>query len=45
MKDLYGNAVNVGDKVLLEGVGIITEGTVVKPEIIGLDQMLNPETK
>ena len=36
---------NVGDKVLLEGVGIITEGTAIKPELVDFNEVLNPTTK
>lgn len=32
----------VGDKILLEGVGVITEGTAIKPQLITLNEMLNP---
>ena len=36
---------NVGDKVVLEGVGIITEGTAIKPELVDFNEVLNPTTK
>lgn len=34
---------NVGDKVLLEGIGIITEGTAIKPELVPMTEVLNPK--
>lgn len=34
---------NVGDKVLLEGIGIITEGTAIKPELVPMNEVLNPK--
>lgn len=34
---------NVGDKVVLEGIGIITEGTAIKPELVSQDEVLNPK--
>lgn len=36
---------NVGDKVVLEGVGIITEGTAIKPELVEYNEVINPTTK
>jgi membrane fusion protein (multidrug efflux system) len=34
---------NENDKFLVEGVGIITEGTPIKPEVIDLKQLENPK--
>lgn len=36
---------NVKDKLLVEGVGLVTEGTVIQPQIITLDKLNNPEKK
>ncbi len=36
---------NVNDKVLIEGVGLITEGTPIKPEVVSLNEIVNPATK
>ncbi|AWM13503.1 efflux RND transporter periplasmic adaptor subunit [Flavobacterium sediminis] len=36
---------NVNDKVLIEGVGLITEGTPIKPEVVPLNDILNPTEK
>lgn len=36
---------NVNDKVLIEGVGIIPEGTQIKPEVIDFNTILNPNTE
>jgi membrane fusion protein (multidrug efflux system) len=34
---------NPNDKFLVEGVGIVTEGTQIKPEVIDLNQLDNPK--
>ncbi|MGA9638651.1 efflux RND transporter periplasmic adaptor subunit [Flavobacterium sp.] len=34
---------NVNDKILIEGVGIVTEGTPIKPEIVDYATIINPE--
>ncbi|MFC4741077.1 efflux RND transporter periplasmic adaptor subunit [Flavobacterium ponti] len=34
---------NANDKFLVEGVGIITEGTPIKPEVIDLKELNNPK--
>lgn len=34
---------NANDKFLVEGVGIITEGTQIKPEVVDLKQLENPK--
>lgn len=33
---------NVNDKILIEGVGLIAEGTPIKPEVVSLNEILNP---
>lgn len=36
---------NVKDKVLIEGVGIVTEGTTIKPEVVDFNAIMNSEKK
>lgn len=36
---------NVNDKILIEGVGIVTEGTLIKPEVVDFNTVINPEKK
>lgn len=39
------NGLNVNDKILIEGVGIVTEGTEIKPEVVDYNTVINPEKK
>lgn len=39
------NGLNIGDKVLIEGVGIVQEGTPIKPEVVDFNTIIAPETK
>jgi len=34
---------NVNDKILIEGIGIITEGTAIKPELVDYATVIKPE--
>jgi membrane fusion protein (multidrug efflux system) len=36
---------NVKDKILIEGVGIVSEGTVIKPELVDYATVITPEKK
>ncbi|WNM18899.1 efflux RND transporter periplasmic adaptor subunit [Flavobacterium capsici] len=36
---------NVNDKLLVEGVGIVQEGTPIKPEVVDFNSVITPETK
>lgn len=36
---------NVNDKILIEGVGIISEGTEIKPQLVDYSTIINPEKK
>lgn len=36
---------NIKDKILIEGVGIVAEGTVIKPELVDYTTIINPEKK
>ncbi|MEN9907680.1 MAG: hypothetical protein RLZZ540_821 [Bacteroidota bacterium] len=36
---------NVKDKILIEGVGIVAEGTVIKPELVDYATVITPEKK
>lgn len=33
----------VNDKILVEGIGIVTEGTLIKPETVDYDTVMNPK--
>lgn len=35
----------VNDKILIEGVGIVSEGTLIKPELIDYSTVINPNKK
>ncbi|MCG9792692.1 efflux RND transporter periplasmic adaptor subunit [Flavobacterium algicola] len=39
------SGLNVNDKVLIEGVGIVAEGTQIKPEVVDYKATINPTTK
>jgi membrane fusion protein (multidrug efflux system) len=39
------SGLNINDKVLVEGVGIVTEGTLIKPELVDFNSIINPTTK
>ncbi|WP_367752956.1 efflux RND transporter periplasmic adaptor subunit [Flavobacterium sp. WC2430] len=39
------SGLNVNDKVLVEGVGIVTEGTLIKPEVVDFNTIINPTKK
>lgn len=36
---------NANDKILIEGVGIVSEGTVIKPELVDYNTVISPEKK
>lgn len=36
---------NVNDKILIEGVGIISEGTEIKPQLVDYSTIISPEKK
>ena len=36
---------NIKDKVLIEGVGIVAEGTPIKPEVVDFNTVINPTKK
>jgi membrane fusion protein (multidrug efflux system) len=36
---------NVNDKILIEGVGIVAEGTLIKPELVDYATIINPVKK
>ncbi|OYX84655.1 MAG: hypothetical protein B7Y83_07480 [Flavobacteriales bacterium 32-34-25] len=36
---------NVNDKILIEGIGIVSEGTVIKPELVDYVTVITPEKK
>jgi membrane fusion protein (multidrug efflux system) len=36
---------NVNDKILIEGVGVVAEGTEIKPELVKYATIINPEKK
>ncbi|HTG65136.1 MAG TPA: efflux RND transporter periplasmic adaptor subunit [Flavobacterium sp.] len=36
---------NVNDKILVEGVGIVSEGTAIKPELVNYATIISPEKK
>ncbi|GIZ08508.1 efflux RND transporter periplasmic adaptor subunit [Flavobacterium sp. UMI-01] len=36
---------NIKDKILIEGVGIVAEGTEIKPQLVSYATIINPETK
>ena len=36
---------NVKDKILIEGVGIVSEGTLIKPELVNYATIITPEKK
>ena len=38
------SGLSVNDKMLIEGIGIITEGTPIKPELVAYKTILNPES-
>jgi len=39
------SGLNPNDKMLIEGVGIITEGTPIKPEVVDFNSVINPAKK
>lgn len=39
------SGLNPNDKMLIEGVGIITEGTPIKPEVVDFKSVINPAKK
>jgi membrane fusion protein (multidrug efflux system) len=39
------HGLNLNDKMLVEGVGIVTEGTQIKPEVVDFDTAINPAKK
>jgi membrane fusion protein (multidrug efflux system) len=39
------SGLNLNDKILVEGVGIVTEGTLIKPEVVDFKTIINPTTK
>lgn len=36
------SGLNVNDKVLIEGVGVVSEGTLIKPEVVDFNSIINP---
>jgi membrane fusion protein, multidrug efflux system len=36
---------NANDKILIEGIGIVSEGTEIKPELVDYETVINPEKK
>lgn len=38
------NGLNIGDSTI-EGVGIVQEGTPIKPEVVDFNTIIAPETK
>jgi membrane fusion protein (multidrug efflux system) len=39
------SGLKLNDKVLIEGVGIVTEGTLIAPEVIDFKTIINPTKK
>jgi membrane fusion protein, multidrug efflux system len=39
------SGLNTNDKMLVEGVGIVTEGTLIKPELVNYETIINPAKK
>jgi len=39
------SGLNANDKMLIEGVGIVTEGTLIKPEVVDFNSVINPVKK
>lgn len=39
------SGLNIKDKILIEGIGIITEGTPIKPEVVAYKSVINPAKK
>ncbi|MFV8335508.1 efflux RND transporter periplasmic adaptor subunit [Flavobacterium sp. RSP29] len=39
------SGLNLKDKILIEGVGIVTEGTLIKPEVVDFKTIINPTKK
>ena len=39
------SGLNVTDKILVEGVGIVTEGTLITPEVVDFKTIIDPTTK
>lgn len=39
------SGLNVNDKILIEGVGIVAEGTQIKPDLVDYKATINPTTK
>lgn len=39
------SGLNPNDKMLIEGVGIVTEGTLIKPEVVDFNTIINPAKK
>lgn len=39
------SGLNANDKMLIEGVGIVTEGTPIKPELVNYASIINPAKK
>lgn len=42
---IVDKGLNVGEKILIEGVGIVSEGTPIKPEVVNFNTINNLETK
>lgn len=36
---------NINDKVIIEGIGLLTEGTPIKPEVVKLSDVMDSKTK
>lgn len=39
------SGLNTNDKMLIEGVGIVTEGTPIKPDVVDFNSVINPVKK
>ncbi|MDI5898669.1 efflux RND transporter periplasmic adaptor subunit [Flavobacterium yafengii] len=39
------SGLNINDKILIEGVGIVTERTLIKPEVVDFKTIINPAKK
>lgn len=39
------SGLNTNDKILVEGVGIVTEGTIITPEVVDFKTIIDPTTK
>lgn len=42
---VVNSGLNLNDKILVEGVGIVTEGTLIKPEVIDFKAIINSNKK